>query len=278
MKKSFVLTSLTACAILFCCCCRESCRNSVQRPSASDSYPKEKGVTRIVQYNVGVFSKEIDNSIPMVAAMMKEIGADAVSLNELDSCNARHGNYQLADFAEAMRGWEFCYSRAMAYREGAYGVGIAVPDRIIESFTIPLPKGNGSEPRACTVVETKDYVLASTHLDYVDMPSTVVQARTISEVLVKKYSKSRKPVFLAGDMNSYPDSETLRELKKDWTVLSVEKFTFSPRNPRGCRDFILALDNKARYKVAGSDVPTVFRDGDVTVASDHLPVYVDVKL
>ena len=274
MKKLLIASSLSVFAVLFCCCSVQSGK----MPSTSDSYPKGKGVTRIVQYNVGVFSKEIDNSIPMVAAMMKEIGADAVSLNELDSCNTRHGNYQLADFAEAMGGWDCRYGRAMAYRGGAYGVGIAVPDRILDSFTIPLPKGNGSEPRACVVVETRDYVLASTHLDYVDMPSIVVQARTISEVLANRYSKSRKPVFLAGDMNSYPDSETLKELRKHWTVLSVEKFTFSPKNPRGCIDFILALDNKARYKVSGSDVPTVFKSGDVTVASDHLPVYVDVKL
>ena len=166
----------------------------------------------------------------------------------------------------------------MAYREGAYGVGISVPDAIMDSFTIPLPKGDGSEPRACSVVETKEYVLASTHLDYVDGPSIVVQARTINEALAKKYSKSKKPVFLAGDMNSLPDSETLDELQKEWVILSVEKDTHSAKNPHGCIDYILALRNKAKYKVVGSDVPTVFKNGDVTVASDHLPIYVDVKL
>ena len=63
------------------------------------AYPKKKGSLRIVQYNIGAFSKEIENSIPMVAAMMKELHADAISLNELDSCNARHTNNQVADFA-----------------------------------------------------------------------------------------------------------------------------------------------------------------------------------
>lgn len=244
----------------------------------SDTYPKAKGVTRIVQYNVGVFSKEIDNSIPMVAAMMKEIGADALSLNELDSCNTRHTNYQLADFAKEMGGWNYWFSRAMPYRDGAYGVGITVPDKIIDSFTIPLAKGDGSEPRACSVVETKYYVIASTHLDHRAETSVIDQARTINEVLAKKYSKSRKPVFLCGDMNSRPESETLKVLGEEWDVLSVEKFTIPPKEPRACIDFILALRNKARFKFIGSDVPVVFKNGDVTVASDHLPVYVDVKL
>lgn len=247
-------------------------------PASSDKYPKAKGVTRIAHYNVGVFSKEIENSIPMVAAMMKEIGADALSLNELDSCNTRHENYQLADLAKEMGGWNFWFSRAMPYREGAYGVGISVPNEIIDCFTIPLPKGDGSEPRACSVVETKNYVIASTHLDHKAETSVIDQARIINEVLAKKYLKSKKPVFLCGDMNSRPESETLKELKKEWNVLSVEKFTISPKNPRACIDFILALRNGAKFKFVGSDVPTVFKNGDVEVASDHLPVYVDVKL
>ncbi len=246
--------------------------------SESDTYPKAKGVTRIAHYNVGVFSKEIDNSIPMVAAMMKEIGADALSLNELDSCNTRHENYQLADLAKEMGGWNYWFSRAMPYREGAYGVGIAVPNEIIDSFTIPLAKGDGSEPRACSVVETKYYVIASTHLDHRAESSVLDQAQTINDVLAKKYAKSRKPVFLCGDMNSRPESETLKVLKKEWDVLSVEKFTIPPKEPRACIDFILALRNKAKFKLIGSDVPTVFKNGDVTIASDHLPVYVDVKL
>ena len=273
MKKNFYLLAILASVAVMACCC-----NKQERPSDSNAYPKAKRVTRIVQYNVGVFSKEIENSIPMVAAMMKEIGADAMSLNELDSCNTRHPNDQLADFAGAMGGWNYNYSRAMAYREGAYGVGIAVPDAIVDKFTIPLPQGEGSEPRACSVVETKRYILASTHLDYVDEPSMVVQAKTINEVLAEKYSKTKKPVFLAGDMNSIPSSKVLSELKQQWDVLSCIKNTYSAANPHECIDFILALRNGAKYKVVGSDVPVYFNGGDVGVASDHLPVFVDVKL
>ena len=273
MESRHLLIVAAAAAVLAGCCTK-----GTVRPSSSEAYPKAKGVTRIVHYNVGVFSKEIDNSIPMVAAMMKELGADAVSLNELDSCNTRHTNYQLADFAEAMGGWKYFYSRAMPYREGAYGVGRTVPGEILDSFTIPLPKGDGSEPRACCVVETKDFVLASTHLDHKAETSVIEQARKVNEVLSKKYSDSRKPVFLAGDMNSRPESETLKVLKEEWDVISVEKHTISAQNPRACIDFILALRNKADYKVVGSDVPTLFKSGDVKVASDHLPLYVDVKL
>ena len=190
MTKSRILCFLLITAFLCGCVGQQA------RPSSNPAYPKAKGITRIVQYNVGVFSKEIENSIPMVAAMMKEIGADALSLNELDSCNTRHPNNQLADLAAAMGEWEYQFGRAMPYREGAYGVGVAVPEDILDSFNIPLPQGNGSESRACMVVETAEYVLASTHLDYRDEPSMVIQAETINEVLASIYSGSKKPVFL----------------------------------------------------------------------------------
>ncbi|MBR4756875.1 MAG: endonuclease/exonuclease/phosphatase family protein [Bacteroidales bacterium] len=273
MKKQFILVMSLTCAGLLCCC-----TESGRRQSTSESYPKARRVTRFVQYNVGAFSKEIENSIPMVAAMMKEIGADAVSLNELDSCNARHANNQLEDLAGEMGGWNHRFSRAMPYLGGAYGVGVAVPGEIMDSFTIPLPRGEGTEPRACCVVETREYVFASTHLDYKDKPSMVIQARTINEAITKRYSHTGKPVILAGDMNSVPDSDVLSELGKEWDVLSCRKDTYSAIDPHTCIDFILALRNGAKYKVKGSDVPMEFREGDVKVASDHLPVFVDVRL
>ncbi|MBR5661098.1 MAG: endonuclease [Bacteroidales bacterium] len=254
------------------------CVGKPSRPSSNPAYPKAKGVTRIVQYNVGVFSKEIENSIPMVAAMMREIGADAMSLNELDSCNTRHPNNQLADLAVAMDGWKYKFGRAMPFREGAYGVGVTVPEDILESFIIPLPKGNGLEPRACVVVETPGYVLASTHLDYRDEPSIVIQAKTINETLAAKYSASKKSVFLAGDMNSTPNSAVLKELEKKWEVISCRKNTFSAENPHECIDFIMVLKDGPKVKIVGSEVPLEFAGGEVAVASDHLPIFVDVKL
>lgn len=243
-----------------------------------DFYPKANGTLRLVQYNVGSFSKEIDNSIPMIADMMKEIHADALSLNELDSCNTRHMNNQTADLAEAMGGWNYRFSRAMPYRDGAYGVGIAVPDEIQDHMTIALPKDTGSEPRACCAVETPRYVLASTHLDHRSEGAAVLQAQTITAALKAKYGDSDKPVFLAGDMNSRPDSKVLAELKKDWTVLSVEDNTYSAIHPKICIDYILRLNNKASIEVVGSGVPVKYTKGDVEIASDHLPVYLDVKI
>ena len=276
MKSLHSVLFVAICSVLLSGCGQNGGKQT--RPSYSEAYKKEAGVIRLVQYNVGAFSKETDNSIPMIAAMMKEVGADVVSVNELDSCNTRHSNDQLADFAKEMGGWNYRFSRAMPYRGGAYGIGVAVPDEILDSFTINLPQGDGSEPRACCVVETKEYVFASTHLDYRSEPAMLEQAALINSVMKEKYGSAGKPVFLSGDMNSTPESAVLAELSKEWDVLSCTDPTISAKDPRKCIDFILELKNGVKYDVRGSAVMTEFKDGDVTVASDHLPVFVDVRL
>ena len=47
---------------------------------------------------------------------------------------------------------------------------------------------------------------------------------------------------------------------------------------RQCIDYILALNNRARYQVRQTAVLTEFECADVTKVSDHLPVFVDVMI
>ena len=237
-----------------------------------------KTTLKIVHYNVGVFSKEIENSIPMIAGMMKELDADVISLNELDSCNLRHDTYQLRDFAEEMGGWDYRFVNALPYKGGAYGVGVCSRDRIISSGEIHLDRYDGSETRACCIVETEKYVLATTHLDYKTPGSSLNQARDLNSELKARYGNSGKPVFLCGDINTRPDSETIAEFRKEWTQLSGTDFTISAKNPKGCIDYVFLLNNGVKCKVRHYEVPMTFENGgDVTVASDHLPVFVEVE-
>ena len=135
-----------------------------------DYYPKADGATRLVTYNVGVFTKYVsDGSYQMIADMMTEGKADLVGISELDSCTVRTGRvFQLKKFAELMgKEWSYEYSRAMAYQGGAYGDGIASREKPVRAFAAPLPKGDGAEPRVMVVVEFEKYVFATTHLDHV---------------------------------------------------------------------------------------------------------------
>ena len=76
--------------------------------------------------------------------MMREIGADAVCLNELDSCAVRtRGVFQLERVAGLMGGWDFCYGPAMPFQGGAYGEGVMTREPAVRKFFVPLPQAGG---------------------------------------------------------------------------------------------------------------------------------------
>ena len=236
-----------------------------------------KGV-RLMTYNVGAFGKELEDSAPMIAAMISELGAETVGLNELDSCNRRHGINQATHLADCLGNpWRGVFGRAMAYAGGAYGNGIVSRSKIIRHFIIPLPKCEGSEPRVCVVAETRRYVFAVCHLDHIGKEARLEQARVLTAELERRYGGSRKPVFLAGDFNDTPDSSVIRQLSHKWTLLSPLGDTYSAKEPHMCIDYFFLLHNGARVRVTGGDICTSFVSGDVQVASDHLPVYIDVE-
>ena len=261
-------------------------------------------MVRLMTYNVGAFGKELDDSTPMIAAMIAELGAETVGLNELDSCNRRHNVNQVEQLAAELNKvgeipgqarndgkgivnnrqsgpdpesqWSGRFGRAMSYAGGAYGCGIVTRAKILDHFNIALPKEEGSEPRVCVVVETPRYVYAVCHLDHIGDTARLVQARVLTEELQRRYGAADKPVFLAGDFNDTPDSPVIRQLSRDWTLLSPLADSYSAKDPHVCIDYIFALHNGVRIAVQGGAVARDFRSGDVTVASDHLPVYVDV--
>lgn len=230
-------------------------------------------------YNVGALSKFMENSTDMVAAMINEINADIVGINELDSCNTRHNVNQIAELAKAVGNWQWRFGRAMEYRNGAYGNGVIVPAGadIVDSYTLALPPFGGGEPRSVAVIETLDYVYGACHLQHNSDSSRCAQAKVVNEWFTTKYSGYDKPVFFGGDMNARPDSEPIRILTEAWDVISSMEPSVPVKEPDHCIDYVFHLKGTAPVEVLGSHTMSQFENGDATVASDHLPVYVDVK-
>ena len=235
----------------------------------------------LVSYNVGVFKKYTDDSSSMVAAMMKELDPDFIALNELDSCARRTGGvYQLAEFVSKLgEGWDGSFARTIAFQGGAYGIGVAVSPRhrIVSTSRLPLASYDGDEPRALCVVETADYVFASTHLDYKGDTVRVCQARDITEWMKEHYALSGKPVILAGDFNESRVGAALLSLEEDWDFVTPDEYTYSSTDPHICIDNIMILRNGAEYEVVEARVARDFENGDVGEASDHLPVMARIR-
>lgn len=247
-------------------------------------FPCKGASIRIVTYNVGTFTKSGYDRTDLVSAMMKEAKADIVGLSELDRGTRRNGGKdQLKDFCGAMGGdssWEYQFTPALPdYDGGEYGIGILSKTKYtpVDRWSITLAKGKGNEQRALSVVEFKKFVLAATHLDNKSGAVQVNQVKELTNAITAKYAGSGKTVILCGDMNAIPGSATLKELKKSWTVVSDQGDTCPSDKPKKCIDYILVLNNGARYKVKHTGVCTKFKAGDPAEASDHLPVYADIK-
>ena len=246
-------------------------------------YPKAEGSFRIMTYNVGAFSKYIsvmNQNIDLVAKIIKEVEADAVGLNELDSMNTRHNANQVALLAKELGNWQWHFGKGINYRGGSYGNGVVVPEGvgIVEKYTVPLPNTTSYESRSIAVVETDRYVIAASHLDHSSEDYIQSQIRAVNAWAQSRYNNCGKPVFYLGDMNAAPSSDAIKALEVSWDVISSKENTaFGTAPATRCIDYIFHYKKSAPVQVIGSHTISKTYCGDVSKASDHLPVYVDVK-
>lgn len=244
-------------------------------------YPKPDGAFRIMTYNVGAFHKYIsvmNQNIDLVSKIIKEIEADVVGINELDSMNTRHNANQVALLAKELGGWQWHFGKAIDYQGGAYGNGVVVPKgvRIVDKYTVALPNPTSYESRGIAVVETDKYVLAASHLDHSSEDYIQIQIQAVNAWAQTRYAGCDKPVFYLGDMNSVPTSEAIKSLQTCWDVISSKENTVGTMPSTRCIDYIFHYKKSAPVKVLGSHTISRTYCGDVSKASDHLPVYVDV--
>ena len=264
--------ALAAAATAFLC---------LRRPSGA--FPPKGEALRLATYNVGVFHKSGADMVGEIAAMMRELDADVLSLNELDSCNARHPSFQLAEFCSQMGAWRYHFSKAIDYQGGAYGIGVAFRPILdsLTTLTLALPQGDGAERRSASLVVFPSFVFISTHLDHTSAEARKLQIESINAFVSEHFADSSLPVFLCGDFNARPDAGEIMGMMEDWTLLSPPMSgagTYPADAPDRIIDYIFAYRNGASYSVTGGGICTRFDSTDVTLASDHLPVYVDVVL
>lgn len=219
---------------------------------------------RVMSYNVhNCAGVDGIKSIDRCADLIRESKADIVAIQEVDSMTTRNNCYVLGEMAKRA-GYHAYFGKTIPYRGGGYGIGVLSKEEAQSVKFYPLPCRR--EPRGLLVVEFKKYYLLATHLSLVraDRLTSVDIIRDIAE-------KLDKPVFIAGDMNARPTSPTMMAFKEYCSVLNNEKkFTIRADNPTACIDYVLGTNGS--FKVLGERV--YFN----SYYSDHLPLYVDVKV
>jgi endonuclease/exonuclease/phosphatase family metal-dependent hydrolase len=241
--------------------------------SCAGKRPAARQTLTLLTYNVGAFSKYEESGIAGVADLIRASGATLVGLNELDSCNRRHANYQVKDLAQELGGWFYYFASAFPYAGGAYGNGVVSQKAIRYHYRVILPQGEGAEQRSLSVVETDQCVLGAVHLDHRSQAAALEQMKVVNSWFAAHYAGCAKPVFLCGDFNVVPDSPVIALAQTEWTLLSGTEFTHSTANPRHCIDYIFAYQKAAPVQVMDY---MVYTDG-ASRLSDHFPVRVVVS-
>jgi endonuclease/exonuclease/phosphatase family metal-dependent hydrolase len=149
--------------------------------------------------------------------------------------------------------------------------------KVIRTDRIALPKLDGREPRAVAVVEYKDFVLCSTHLD-LTLESQLGQIEVLNHYMDSVYADCGKPVFIGGDFNAFPDSEPIALMQKTWELLTPVTNSFPSHAPDRCIDYIFMRSNGKKVTIEAAEIPVALQTVDLATASDHLPVALTVTI
>lgn len=228
---------------------------------------REDNALRIMSYNIRN-CRGMDNvmDIRRVADVINEVKPDFVAIQEVDSAANRTDKlYVLGEVARRVL-MHPVFAPAIDHDGGKYGVGLLSREAPLRTRTIPLP--GREEARVLLVAEFKDCYVCCTHLALTEED----RVKSV-EIIVDELKDSDKPVFLAGDMNATYESAEQEMLRRHFVTFNNPKQpTFRADNPHECIDFIYGM------KADDNTFALLARNVLNTQASDHLPLYVDVRI
>ena len=259
MKHKNLLLTLLAAATVTACNTKKS-----QQPAE----PQPTTGINLMTYNVhNCIGLDDQRDYHRIAEVIRQASPDVVALQELDSVTGRNEGVDALDSLRALTGMHAFFSAAIPYDGGSYGIGILSKEKPLAIRTLPMP--GREEARTMIVAEFKDYVFCATH------QSLTPEDQEASVPLILQATDSiGKPVFLAGDMNSYPYEKPQQLLREHFITLNdTTAHTFPADQPQECIDYIYAYAGNGHSFEVTQD--TVIAEPK---ASDHRPVSVKVTV
>lgn len=240
---------------------------------------------RITTYNVhrclGVDGQLSPRRIAEVIAACEP---DIVALQELDVGRLRTGGVDQAHAVASELGMQLHFHPAVKVLEELYGDAIltARPSRLVKAGALPGPaRWPELEPRGAlwAVIEMDGVALnvVNTHLG-LSRPDRTAQ---VEELLGPRWlgdPRCRDPMILLGDFNAPPRTRAYRRLARELRDAQVAAGHRRPRATFPAYLPVLPLDHvfvSPSVEVLGTEV---VRTELTRVASDHLPLSIDIRL
>jgi endonuclease/exonuclease/phosphatase family metal-dependent hydrolase len=183
-------------------------------------------VIRILTYNIrNCIGMDGKTDFDRVAEVINRINPHVVALQEVDSVTHRMNGVDVLGILAKKTNMFPSYGPAIDFQGGKYGNGVLSREKPLSFEFIPLP--GRQERRSLLMVEFEDYIIYCTHLN------NAFPGDRHGSVLIIDYEtrNSKKPIFLAGDINDTPGSRTLELLSENWIQLSGNEYTFRSDAP-----------------------------------------------
>lgn len=213
-------------------------------------------------------------SMEEIADYIKSEDPDLVSFQEVDWNTSRSlliYSERVAFINELaqLTGMFGVYGKAIDYQDGYYGVAALSKYPILKSERVLLPNPEPvKEQRVLLVLEveipdaSQPITFIATHLEATSTDHRLAQIAFINEQL----EGYKKPVILAGDLNSRPYNSEITEGFSQWGVASNDDYTYPADAPTIKIDYIFFYPNYA------FTVEQMTTDSSVQL-SDHLPIW-----
>ena len=231
---------------------------------------KAKDAMRFMSYNIRIcVGSDIHTNPQRVADVINRINPDVVALQEVDSVTERvEWADQIRQLSE-MTGMYPVFAHAVDRSKGKYGIGMLLYQKPISITKVPLP--GAEEPRMCVIAEMPDCYVCCTHFS-LNEADRVKSAKIITESV--KGLNPKKPVIIGGDFNATPESEPVRVMEENFSLLTDKSYqTYPSDRPNVCIDYIWGYKgNDHQYDVKQRAV--IWEP----MASDHRPLVIDVKV
>ena len=228
-------------------------------------------------YKLGPDFRPVTRDIDLYAKAMQELAPDICGLNEVDYKLPRSCCIKMAKFLGDALGYESAFGPAVTWGLGTYGNGFIskYPIKDVEVYPIPDPPAKTEdayyETRAIlhTIldIEGRDVDVFVTHFGLAR-----AEAQSAADTLVELIKRCQNPVVLMGDFNLTPTSPLYRRLAEvfdDSAILTSDPLLTFPSHAPDCKiDYVFTKGNIKATRVISPAV----------VASDHLPILVEVTL
>ncbi|QQE11256.1 endonuclease/exonuclease/phosphatase family protein [Planctomycetota bacterium] len=236
----------------------------------------QRKTVRVMTYNIH-FGTGLDGELDLerIANVIKDSDADLVALQEIDKGTKRTGGVDMPRELQKLTGMYHTFGKTIDYQGGEYGLMLLSKWPIYDIAVNELPYSRDAERRVAlsglvNVPGMGEVRLVSTHLQWMPIGDKHEQAKALNRLFA---NSDVTPVILGGDFNAGYGSPTMSEMLKFWQVSSKidTGMTFPADKPNKQIDHVMT-SGAIRFDTKSIEVI------DEQVASDHLPVVVDLEL